>query len=55
MSFSISALDSLWSEGMPRFEGIETSYLLLLERHKLLSEGMPRFEGIETRIFMTIK
>ncbi len=37
------------SEGLPRFEGIETVAKKGQGAKALASEGLPRFEGIETR------
>ncbi len=37
-----------WSEGLPRFEGIETAVEPWIDVAPQLSEGLPRFEGIET-------
>ncbi len=36
------------SEGLPRFEGIETGLHIPSMFCRALSEGLPRFEGIET-------
>ncbi len=36
------------SEGLPRFEGIETGIHMQVDHALLWSEGLPRFEGIET-------
>ena len=37
------------SEGMTRFEGIETCLVALVNTPPCKSEGMTRFEGIETQ------
>ncbi len=36
------------SEGLPRFEGIETQKRRHSVTNRIKSEGLPRFEGIET-------
>ncbi len=50
MIFALIPSPFFVSEGLPRFEGIETKRVFPSIWVSLWSEGLPRFEGIETLI-----